>query len=119
VAIIHTDEPLGYGAIDCGAYVSNFMLAAQALGLGTIPRRVGAAFRIDPPPSSSPTIAAWSAASRSAGRPRAQGQQLGPARGQPIPLFSSMKRTYRKTPIANAVGAFRCLNSAEISRCKH
>src|SRR6266496_1976083 len=28
VAIIHTDEPLGiYGAIDCGAYVSNFMLA--------------------------------------------------------------------------------------------
>ena len=31
VAIIHTDEPLGvYGAIDCGAYVSNFMLAAQA-----------------------------------------------------------------------------------------
>jgi len=39
VAIIHTDEPLGvYGAIDCGAYASNFMLAAQALGLGTIPQ---------------------------------------------------------------------------------
>ena len=39
VAIIHTDEPLGiYGAVDCGAYVSNFMLAAQALGLGTIPQ---------------------------------------------------------------------------------
>jgi nitroreductase len=39
VAIIHTDEALGvYGAIDCGAYVSNFMLAAQALGLGTIPQ---------------------------------------------------------------------------------
>ena len=39
VAVIHTDEPLGiYGAIDCGAYVSNFMLAAQALGLGTIPQ---------------------------------------------------------------------------------
>lgn len=37
VAIIHTDEALGvYGAIDCGAYVSNFMLAAQALGLGVI-----------------------------------------------------------------------------------
>jgi nitroreductase len=37
VAIIHTDEALGiYGAIDCGAYVSNFMLAAQALGLGSI-----------------------------------------------------------------------------------
>jgi nitroreductase len=37
VAIIHTDEALGvYGAIDCGAYVGNFMLAAQALGLGAI-----------------------------------------------------------------------------------
>ena len=39
VAVIHTTEPLGvYGAVDCGAYVSNFMLAAQALGLGTIPQ---------------------------------------------------------------------------------
>lgn len=39
VAIIHTDEALGvYGAIDCGGYVNNFMLAAQALGLGTIPQ---------------------------------------------------------------------------------
>jgi nitroreductase len=37
VAIIHTDEALGiYGAIDCGAYVGNFMLAAQALGVGAI-----------------------------------------------------------------------------------
>jgi nitroreductase len=39
VAVIHTDEALGvYGAIDCGGYVNNFMLAAQALGLGTIPQ---------------------------------------------------------------------------------
>jgi nitroreductase len=39
VAVVHTDEALGiYGAIDCGAYVGNFMLAAQALGLGTIPQ---------------------------------------------------------------------------------
>jgi nitroreductase len=39
VAVIHTDEALGvYGAVDCGAYVGNFMLAAQALGLGTIPQ---------------------------------------------------------------------------------
>jgi nitroreductase len=39
VAILHTDEALGiYGAIDCGAYVGNFLLAAQALGLGTIPQ---------------------------------------------------------------------------------
>jgi nitroreductase len=37
VAIVHTVEALGiYGAIDCGAYVGNFMLAAQALGLGSI-----------------------------------------------------------------------------------
>jgi nitroreductase len=39
VAVIHTDEALGiYGAIDCGAYVGNFLLAAQALGLGAIPQ---------------------------------------------------------------------------------
>ncbi len=39
VAIITTDEALGvYGAIDCGGYVNNFMLAAQALGLATVPQ---------------------------------------------------------------------------------
>src|SRR5450756_2155152 len=39
VAIVHTDEALGvYGAIDCGGYVTNFMLAAQALGVATIPQ---------------------------------------------------------------------------------
>jgi len=33
VAIVHTDEALGvYGAIDCGGYVTSFMLAAQARG---------------------------------------------------------------------------------------
>ena len=38
-AIITSDEALGvYGAIDCGLYVSNFMLAAQALGIATIPQ---------------------------------------------------------------------------------
>jgi len=37
VAIITTDEALGtYGAIDCGAYVSNFLLAAQSLGVASI-----------------------------------------------------------------------------------
>jgi nitroreductase len=37
VAIVTTDEALGvYGAVDCGAYVSNFMLAAQALGVASI-----------------------------------------------------------------------------------
>jgi nitroreductase len=39
VAIISTDEALGvYGAVDCGGYVNNFMLAAQALGLATVPQ---------------------------------------------------------------------------------
>jgi nitroreductase len=39
VAIITSDEALGiYGAVDCGGYVSNFMLAAQALGVATVPQ---------------------------------------------------------------------------------
>ncbi len=37
VAIITSDSALGiYGAVDCGAYVANFMNAATALGLGCI-----------------------------------------------------------------------------------
>jgi len=37
VALITTDEELGvYGALDCGLYVSNFMLAAQNLGVASI-----------------------------------------------------------------------------------
>jgi nitroreductase len=37
VALISTDEALGtYGALDCGAYVGNFMLAAQAFGVASI-----------------------------------------------------------------------------------
>jgi nitroreductase len=36
-AIITTDEAQGtYGAIDCGAYVNNFMLAAWSLGVASI-----------------------------------------------------------------------------------
>lgn len=39
VAIVTTDEALGvYGAVDCGAYVSNFMLAATSLGVATVPQ---------------------------------------------------------------------------------
>lgn len=39
VAIVTTDEALGvYGAVDCGGYVSNFMLAAEALGIATVPQ---------------------------------------------------------------------------------
>jgi nitroreductase len=37
VALIATEEDLGvYGAVDCGLYVSNFMLAAQNLGVASI-----------------------------------------------------------------------------------
>lgn len=37
VAIISSEEALGpYGAVDCGAYVGHFMLAAQAHGVATI-----------------------------------------------------------------------------------
>jgi nitroreductase len=36
-ALVTTDEAHGeYGAIDCGAYVGNFMLAARSLGVGSI-----------------------------------------------------------------------------------
>ncbi len=36
VAIVTSDEALGvYGAIDCGAYLANFLLAAQSLGVAT------------------------------------------------------------------------------------
>ncbi len=44
VAIVTTDAALGvYGALDCGAYVSNFMLAATSLGVATIPQAALAA----------------------------------------------------------------------------
>ena len=37
VALITTEDELGvYGAVDCGLYVSNFMLAAQNLGVASI-----------------------------------------------------------------------------------
>jgi nitroreductase len=39
VVIITSDEALGvYGAIDCGGYVSNFILAAHSLGVASIPQ---------------------------------------------------------------------------------
>ncbi len=36
-AIIHTEEALGvYGAVDCGLFVSSFLIAAQSFGVATI-----------------------------------------------------------------------------------
>ncbi len=44
VAMITTDEALGvYGAVDCGAYVANFLLAAASMGVATIPQAALAA----------------------------------------------------------------------------
>jgi nitroreductase len=45
VAIVTTPEALGvYGAIDCGAYVSNFVLAARSLGIASIAQAALAAY---------------------------------------------------------------------------
>jgi nitroreductase len=45
VAIVTSDATLGvYGAIDCGAYVSNFMLAARAHGVAAIAQAALASF---------------------------------------------------------------------------
>lgn len=45
VAIVTTDRELGvYGAVDCGAFVNNFLLAAHSLGVATAPQASLAAF---------------------------------------------------------------------------
>lgn len=45
VAIISSDEALGvYGAVDCGAYVANFLLAAHSLGVATLAQAALAAY---------------------------------------------------------------------------
>jgi nitroreductase len=45
VAIISTDRELGtYGAVDCGAYVANFALAAHSVGIASIAQAALAAY---------------------------------------------------------------------------
>ena len=45
VAVVTSDEALGvYGAVDCGAYVGNFLLAAHSLGVATIAQAALAAY---------------------------------------------------------------------------
>jgi nitroreductase len=45
VAIVTSDEALGvYGAVDCGAWVANFLLAAESLGVAAIPQAALAAY---------------------------------------------------------------------------
>lgn len=44
-ALVTTERDLGtYGAIDCGGYVSVFLMAAQSLGLAAVPQAAVAAF---------------------------------------------------------------------------
>lgn len=39
VAVVTTDSALGtYGAVDCGLYLNTFLLAAQSLGVATVPQ---------------------------------------------------------------------------------
>jgi nitroreductase len=45
VAIITTEDDLGvYGAVDCGLYISTFLLAAHSLGLATAPQAALASY---------------------------------------------------------------------------
>ncbi|PXX57662.1 nitroreductase [Nocardia tenerifensis] len=45
VAIVTTEADLGvYGAVDCGAYIGNFLLAAHSLGLGAAPQAALASY---------------------------------------------------------------------------
>ena len=45
VSILHSPSELGaYGAMDCGGFVTAFTLAAQSLGIATIPQAAVAAF---------------------------------------------------------------------------
>lgn len=47
VAIVTSDAALGtYGAVDCGAFVSNFMLAARAMGVASIAQAAIAAHSV-------------------------------------------------------------------------
>lgn len=44
-AIVTTEQDLGvYGAVDCGGYVGNFILAAHSLGVASIPQAALAAY---------------------------------------------------------------------------
>jgi nitroreductase len=45
IALVTTEAELGpYGFIDCGGFITAFALAAQALGIGTIPQAAVAAY---------------------------------------------------------------------------
>ena len=45
VAIVTSEADLGvYGAVDCGLYIGNFLLAAQSLGLGAAPQAALASY---------------------------------------------------------------------------
>jgi len=89
VAIITTDADLGvYGAIDCGLYVGSFMLAAEALGLGTCAQ--AAIGQVAP------------AVREVLGLPDDRRVVCGIAFGHPDPTHPSAQFTSRRAPITEA-----------------
>lgn len=90
VAILTTEADLGvYGAIDCGLYVDSFMLAAEALGLGTC-AQAALAMR-------SPFLREWFEL------PDTRKVLCGIAFGYPDLEHPSAKFMSRRAPIADAV----------------
>lgn len=90
VAIITTDADLGvYGAIDCGLYVNSFMLAAEALGLGTCAQ--AAIAQVTP------------AVREFLGLPDDRRVVCGISFGHPDPAHPSAKFMSHRAPISDAV----------------
>ena len=89
-AILTTEADLGvYGAIDCGLYVDSFLLAAEALGLGTC-AQAALAMRSD-------FLRDWF------GLPETRRVVCGIAFGYPDHEHPSAKFTSRRAPITDAV----------------
>lgn len=90
VAILTTEKDLGvYGAIDCGLYVDSFLLAAEALGLGTCAQAAVA--------GASPFLHEWF------GIPASRQVVCGIAFGYPDPDHPSAGFTSRRAPLGDVV----------------
>lgn len=93
LALIHTPAELGtYGVLDCGLYVDSFLLAAQALGLGTCAQAAVA--------GRSPLLHEWFDI--------ADDRLIvcGIAFGHPDPAHPSAQFMSRRAPIEDAVSFF-------------
>ncbi|WP_456696592.1 nitroreductase [Aeromicrobium sp. P5_D10] len=90
VAIITTEADLGvYGAIDCGLYVNSFMLAAEALGLGTCAQAAIA--------QATPAVREY------LDLPDARRVVCGISFGYPDPAHPSAQFMSRRAPVSDAV----------------